>query len=146
MPILFSFTRAASVMALVSCALVGLIGRVAFLQTYGRERTIQRADRQQHQSQTIESRRGSIFDCNGMLMAGTVESQSLFIDAKFMQDCFTEDGKSLVDLDKAIEQLASLIDQDALTISKLLGDRYESRYIKVAEHLDESTVTHIQKM
>jgi cell division protein FtsI/penicillin-binding protein 2 len=146
MPVLFSFTRAASVMALVGCALVALIGRVAFLQTYGRERTIQRADRQQHQSQTIESRRGSIFDCNGMLMAGTVQSQSLFIDAKFMQDCFQEDGKSLVEMDKAMAQLANLIDKDPYELSKMLGDRYESRYIKVAEHLDEQTCIAIEKL
>src|SRR5207253_830009 len=104
---------------------------------YARERTIRSADRQQHQTDILHARRGSIFDSNGMLMAGTVQTEALFIDPCFMQECFQKDGKSLVDLDKAIAQLAGMIDQDPFELSKLLGDRAESRYIKVAEHLDE---------
>src|SRR6185369_4910661 len=134
----FSPIRAAFVLVLVCCALIALTARVAFLQTYGREKTIRRAERQQHQTEPLRARRGSIFDCNGMLMAGTVESQTLFIDPKFMQDCFQEDGKSLVEMDKAIDKLANIIDIEPFQLSKLLGDRYESRYVKVAEHLDES--------
>jgi cell division protein FtsI/penicillin-binding protein 2 len=79
-----------------------------------------------------------------MLMAGTVQSQTLFIDPKFMQDCFQEDGKSLVEMDKAIEKLSNIVDMDAFELSKMLGDRYESRYVKVAEHLDESAVKQIE--
>ena len=54
------------------------------------------------------------------------------LDPKFMQDCFQEDGKSLVEMDKAIDKLASIIDVEPFELSKLLGDRYESRYVKVA--------------
>src|SRR5690349_20711468 len=142
----FSSRRAAVVMSTIAILLIALIGRVAFLQTYGRQKTIQRAERQQHQTETLQSRRGSIFDCNGMLMAGTVQSQSLFIDPKFMQDCFQEDGKSLVEMDKAMEKLANIIDMDAFELSKMLGDRYESRYVKVAEHLDETAVKQINDL
>src|SRR5881275_2501711 len=122
----FSPIRAAFVLVLVCCALVGLVGRVAYLETYGREKTIKRAERQQHQTEILHARRGSIFDCNGMLMAGTVQSQTLFIDPKSMQDCFQEDGKSLVEMDKAMEKLANIVDMDAFELSKMLGDRYES--------------------
>src|SRR5205814_1107829 len=142
----FSTRRARAVMTVIGTLLIALIGRVAFLQTYGREKTIQRADRQQHQNETLHSRRGSIFDCNGMLMAGTVQTQSLFIDPKFMQDCFQEDGKSLIEMDKAMAHLAHLIDQDPFELSKLLGDRATSRYVKVAEHLDETTCNAIEKL
>src|SRR3954471_9480605 len=140
----FSSIRAMLVLVVVCFALTGLVGRVAYLQTYGRERTIKRAERQQHQTEALHARRGSIFDCNGMLMAGTVQSQTLFIDPKFMQDCFQEDGKSLVDMDKAMSKLANIIDLDPFELSKMLGDRYESRYVKVAEHLDESAVKQIE--
>src|SRR5438045_5519501 len=95
----FSPIRAAVVLVIVCCALVGLVGRVAYLQTYGREKTIRKAERQQHQTETLYSRRGCIYDSTGMLMAGTVQTQSLFIDPKFMQDCFQEDGKSLVEME-----------------------------------------------
>src|SRR5204863_4259777 len=135
----FSATRALALICLIGCGLVALIGRVAYLESYGREQTIRRADRQQHQNEILHARRGSIFDSNGMLMAGTVQTQSLFIDPKFMQDCFQEDGKSLIEMDKAMAHLAHLIDQDPFELSKLLGDRATSRYVKVAEHLDETT-------
>src|SRR5579885_3497120 len=142
----FSPIRAAVVLVIVCCALVALVGRVAYLQTYGREQTIRRAERQQHQTEILHARRGSIFDCNGMLMAGTVQSQTLFIDPKFMQDCFQEDGKSLVDMDKAMDKLANIIDVEPFELSKLLGDRAESRYLKVAEKLDESQVKQIEAL
>jgi cell division protein FtsI/penicillin-binding protein 2 len=142
----FSSKRAAGVICAVACALVGLIGRVAYLQTYGREKTIRKAEKQQHQTETLYSRRGCIYDSTGMLMAGTVQTQSLFIDPKFMQDCFQEDGKSLVEMDKAIAELAKIIDTDPFELSKMLGDRYQSRYVKVAEHLDEQTCKAIEKL
>src|SRR4051794_22903032 len=142
----FSARRALVLMCFVGCAFVALVGRVAYLQTYGREQTIRRADRQQHQNEILHARRGSIFDANGMLMAGTVQTQSLFIDPKFMQDCFQEDGKSLGEMDRAMVRLARMIDIDPFELSKMPGDRYESRYVKVAEHLDETTCSAIEKL
>lgn len=142
----FSTTRAAGVMIVIGGFLLGLTGRVAYLQTYGREHTIRRAERQQHQSEIIYSRRGSIFDSTGLLMAGTVQQTCLFVDPKFMQDQFQADGRSLVDMDRALDKLAKLIDRDPFELAKLLSDRYESRYIKVAEHLDETTMREIEAM
>ncbi len=142
----FSAIRAAVTMILIAGGMTALIGRVAYLQTYGREHTIRSAERQQHQSETLYARRGSIFDAAGLLMAGTVQTQSLYIDPKFMQDEFQKDGRSLLDMDKAIEKLAKLIDKDPFTLTQLLGDRYESRYVRVADNLDEATCDAIEKM
>ena len=72
MPI-FSPFRAALIMSVIGVFLVGLTGRVAYLQTYGREQTIRRAERQQHQSETLFARRGSIFDTTGLLMGQTAD-------------------------------------------------------------------------
>src|SRR4029079_14196873 len=107
--LIFSPFRAAMVMVGIGCGLVGLTGRVAYLQTYGREQTIRWGERQQHQNETLFARRGSIFDTTGLLMAGTVQTQCLFIDPKFMQDQFQADGRSLVDMDKAIDKLAPML-------------------------------------
>jgi cell division protein FtsI (penicillin-binding protein 3) len=134
------------VMMVIGCCLVGLTGRVAYLQTYGREQTLRKAERQQHQHETLYARRGSIFDANGMLMAGTVQTMSLYVDPKFMQEEFQSNGRSLVDMDKAVEKLAELIDRDAFEISQLLGDRYTSRFIRIAENLDEATCKRIEAM
>ena len=104
--ITFSPIRAAIVICSIGTLLLTLLGRVGYLQTYGREQTIRRAERQQHQNEILQSRRGSIYDCNGMLMAGTVQSTSLFIDPKFMQDQFEANGRALIDMDEAIAKLA----------------------------------------
>src|SRR3954471_11522553 len=113
----FSPIRAAFTMVLIACALGALIGRVAYLQTYGREQMIRSAERQQHQSETLYARRGSIFDSTGLLMAGTVQTTSLYVDPKFMQDEFQTDGRSLIDLDKAVDKLAKMIDKDPFELT-----------------------------
>lgn len=142
----FSAIRAAAVFGGIGLFLLLLTGRVAYLQTYGREQNLRKAERQQHQLETLYARRGSIFDTNGMLLAGSVQTMSLFVDPKFMQEEFQADGRSLVDMDKAVERLAKLIDRDAFEISKMLGDRYESRFIKVADNLDEATCRAIEQL
>jgi cell division protein FtsI/penicillin-binding protein 2 len=142
----FSAVRASIVLGLIACAMIALTGRVAFLQTYGRERTIRRAERQQHQGEILHHRRGSIFDSTGMLMAGTVQLQSLFVDPKFMHECFQEDGKSLVDMDKALAQLADIIEMDPLELSIIVGDRSRDRFVRIAENLNESICREINKL
>jgi cell division protein FtsI (penicillin-binding protein 3) len=143
---MFSPLRSAIAMTVIGCFLVGLTGRVAYLQTYGREQTLRKAERQQHQNETLYARRGSIFDANGMLMAGTVQTMTLFIDPKFMQEEFQSNGRSLVDMDKAVEKLAALIDRDAYELSQLLGDRYTARFVRIADNLDERTCAEILKL
>ncbi len=142
----FSPSRATFVMLGITVLLTALIGRVVFLQTYGRQQTLDRAERQQHTKETISARRGGIFDSTGMLMAGTVQTRTLFVDPKFMQDQFQKEGHSLAEMDECVAKLAKIVDKSPFELSKLLGDRAESRFVKVAEHLDESTVAQIEKM
>lgn len=134
------------VVLLIVGLFAALIGRVGYLQTYGRDATISRADRQQHLVMNLPARRGNIDDRNGLIMAGSVETRNLFIDPKFMQDAFQEDGRSLNDMDDALGKLAKIIDKDPFELAKLLGDRATSRFVKVAEDLDDGTVQQIQAM
>jgi len=142
----FSPNAAKAVIVVIVGLFACLIGRVAYLQTYGRETTIARADRQQHLLLNLPARRGVIYDRNGLIMAGSIETHDLFIDPKFMQDCYQEDGHSLVEMDQAINSLAGLIGQDSFKLSQMLGDRATSRFVKVAENLDDETVQQIQAM
>jgi cell division protein FtsI/penicillin-binding protein 2 len=142
----FSPTRAAGVLIVLVGLFTLLIGRVAYLQTYGRQQTIARADRQQHQTEVLQARRGCVYDRNGILMAGTVQTSTLYADPKFMQDSYQSDGKSLVEMDDAVDQLAKLIHKKSFELSVLFSDRSQSRYLKVAEDLDENTVEQIQKL
>jgi len=79
-------------------------------------------------------------------MAGTVQTSTLYADPKFMQDSFQEDGRNLVEMDDAVAQLARIIHKKSSELSMLFSDRSESRYLKVAENLDENTVEQIQKL
>jgi cell division protein FtsI/penicillin-binding protein 2 len=142
----FCTARAAAVFISIGLFFVALTGRVAYLQTYGREQTIRKAERQQHENEPLYARRGSIFDSTGMLMAGTVQTRTLFADPKFMQDEFQKNGHSLVELDDALAKLSKLIDKDPLEISQLMGDRYTSRFVRLADHLDDSTCAAIEKL
>src|SRR5688500_1220499 len=139
-------TRAAIILAGLGLVLAGMTGRIAYLQTHGRQQTIRKAERQQHQVATLQARRGSIFDRSGMMLAGTIQTSSLFIDPKFMQDSFQADGRSLVEMDTAIEKLSRLIDRDPYEISQLLGDRYESRFVRLADNLDDATCAAIDQL
>ncbi len=135
----FSLARAAFVISLFCIAFVALGARVAYLQTYNRQQTIGRAERQQHQDQVLRARRGSIFDANSILMAGTVQTQTLYVDPKFMQQVYEGEGRSLIQMDEDIEKLATIIDRDSFEISQILSDRATSRFVKLAEKLDEPT-------
>lgn len=142
----FSPIRAAITMFAIVTCLVALIGRVIYLQTYGRQQTIRRAERQQHQYEPLYSRRGSIFDACGLLMAGTVQTTSLFIDPSFMAEWFDENGHTSADWRKAIASLARLIDKTPGELEKLLSDRSESRYVRVADNIDDQTRAAINKL
>src|SRR5476651_361980 len=98
----FSSTRAAAVLIVIGGLLVTLVGRVAYLQTLGRQQTIHRAERQQHQTESLQARRGGIYDCNGILMAGTIQTETLYVDPAFMQSSYQEPGHSLVEMDDGI--------------------------------------------
>ena len=126
------------------CALFSaLVARVAYLQTYGRQMTIRRAERQQHQAIALQARRGGIFDANGILMAGTVQTRTLYVDPKFMTDSYSIPPRSLVQMDDAISQLAKILDKEPYTLSQLLSDQAAKRYVKVADSLDDETTDRI---
>ena len=70
-----SHVRAGVILTLVSAALVVLVGRVAYLQTYGRQNTILKAERQHYRNEILPARRGGIFDTHGVLLACTIQKQ-----------------------------------------------------------------------
>src|SRR5688500_5194766 len=142
----FSKTRAGAVFVGIALLMAALLGRVVYLQTHGRQNTIAKAERQQHTTDKLLARRGAIFDSTGMLMAGTVQTRTLFIDPKFMQDQFQKEGRSLNDMDEAVAKLANLVDKNPFEISQMLGDRAESRFVKIAENLDEDLCVAIEKL
>ena len=43
----------------------------------------------------LPARPGTIFDRNGLVLAGTIQTKGLFIDPKFMQDFYQSECHSL---------------------------------------------------
>jgi cell division protein FtsI/penicillin-binding protein 2 len=142
----FSPKRAAAVMLVLIFGLAGMSARVAYLQTYGRARIINWADRQQHITEKLVSRRGSIYDANGCLMAGTIQTKNLYVDPKFMHECFQTDGKNLGEMDEAVKRLARLLDKEPFALAQQLAEKYESRYLRIAENLDDKACAEIEKL
>jgi cell division protein FtsI (penicillin-binding protein 3) len=141
-----SITRSGIILSAICVMFLALIGRVAYLQTYGRQQTIRRADRQQHQREILPARRGSIFDRNGIELAGTIQTRACFVDPKFMQDVYQQDRHSLVEMDAAIAKLAKVLEKDSFELSQLLSDRFDSRFVKVAENLDDETCDRVKRL
>jgi len=145
--IALSTTRASIVFGLLVVAFAALLGRVGYLQSWGAQKNIARAERQQFQREPLYARRGSVFDRNGMLMAGTVQSQSLFVDPKFMAEQFEREGREpLLAMDEAVAKLCHYIDRSPLEVSQLLGDRAQARFVRLADNLDENTIKEIDKL
>ncbi len=142
----FSPLRAGGILVVLVALLGTLVGRVAFLQTYGRQAYIRAAERQHHQSMTLRARPGSIFDSNGIMMAGSVQTQTLYCDPKFMQECYQTDGRTLADMDDDVTKLSRMLDLNPIEISTTLGDRATSRFIKLAENLDDPTVQRVNAL
>ena len=146
----FSKTRAKLVLAVLGVSLIGMTGRVAYLQTYGRQKTIRSAERQQHVSETTPARRGTLFASDGSPLALTVQAMSLYVDPKFMiQQYQAPDEKGVLrDLDKDLKKLAEFIDKDASDLIDLIGSKADSRYLRIAgaEKLDDRTCQEIRKL
>lgn len=142
-----SSLRAVLVLVILGVVLAGLGGRVAFLQSKGSVQNVPRAKRQQFQSEPLFARRGSVFDRNGLLMAGTVQSQSLFVDPKFMAEQFAAEGRDpYLATDDAAARLAGIVGRDAFEVAKVLSDKSGSRFVRIADNLDEAAIARIETL
>ncbi len=142
----FSSRRAGVVLACVAAVLFCLTGRVAYLQTYTREQTIRRLERQTHMNEVQFARRGTIFDATGNVLAGTVQQQALFVDPKFMFECFADQKLSPEEIRQRIHGLADLIDYDRQELLDLLYRRSESRFIRLMDAISDDYLEALRKL
>lgn len=135
----FSDGRARIVLITIAILLTGMIGRVAYLQTYGRQKTIKWAERQQHTAIRSIARRGTILSSNGYPMAATVQTTSLYVDPSFLLQQYQQDRRNLNQMDGDLRKMCKLVDCNVDDLIELIGARSETRYLKVAENLDPKT-------
>ena len=65
---------------------------------------------------------------------------------EFLFDHYQTDGRSLVQMDAAVEQLARVIHGSAADISGKLSDRSDARYLKLAEAVDAPTADAVRTL
>jgi cell division protein FtsI/penicillin-binding protein 2 len=126
--------------------MLGLLGRVWWLQTVVRDDIIERADRQQHLTERLSARRGSIFDSTGQLLAGTIQVESVFVDPKAMIDGYTGRPGGQASLDRDLASLAGLIEIEPFQLTQQIGEAYPSRFMKIADDVDRNTLIAIRKL
>lgn len=142
----FSTRRASLVFVTLGVAFAALVVRVAYLQTVGRKNTLAKAERQQHQTVALESRRGGIFDRNGFALALTIQKQDLFVDPHFMAEVFDQDGRGAEAMDEAVLKLAHLLDLDTADLAHKIIDNSDSRFIRIAQDVDDARAAEVVKL
>jgi cell division protein FtsI (penicillin-binding protein 3) len=75
-----------AIIGVVLAALVGLVGRLIYINTHHGPRLLARADRQQRSVVPLKHRRGLIVDCRGRIMSGTLLRKSVFADPMILPD------------------------------------------------------------
>jgi cell division protein FtsI (penicillin-binding protein 3) len=141
----FSTRRAAVVFVTLGVIFAALVGRVAYLQTIGRQQTMGKAERQQHQTATLYARRGGIFDRNGFAFALTVQKQDLFVDPHYFIAAYDQDPRGVAAMDEQVFRLAQILDRKPLELSEQMMDR-DCRFLRIARDLDDTQIAEILKL
>src|SRR5215212_2461025 len=133
----FSDARARVVLVGIAFLLVGMIGRVAYLQSYGRQKTIAWAERQQHTAIQSIARRGTILSRNGYPLAATVQTTSLYVDPRFLLQQYQREKRNLNQMDGDLRKMCKMVDCNVDQLIELIGARPGSRYLRVAEGVEQ---------
>jgi len=142
----FSLHRAGLALGAIAALLAGMTLRVAYLQTYGRQKMVLHAERQQHTTQVSPAHRGNITDRNGLLMATSVLTQTIYLDPQFMIQRYQEPPRDLARMQRDLGTLAELLDLDAEALREIVRARPEARFVRIAENRDERTAAAVLKL
>ncbi len=128
--------RIGLVLGLIAACMLGLIGRVAYLQTRFASEMGDRVERQHRSVSGLAARRGSIFDRNGLMLAGTTLERNVFADPKFLHDEFDKTGRPLTELDASLERVAERLAADPDDVAMAVTGRPNRRYVPLAREMD----------
>ena len=145
-PTRFATARAGVSLGVIALLLLTLLGRVYWLQTRERARILDKADRQQHLTERLPARRGSIFDSTGQLLAGAIQTQTVFIDPKDIIDAYQDRPGGQIQLEADLVPLGTLIERDPFDLLQAIGEKYPGRYLEIAHDVDSRVIAEIDKL
>src|SRR5262245_48244854 len=105
--------------AIVACAFLGLLGRLAHLQVVKHEEYSRLAESQHAKTIPLKARRGPILDRNGQVLAVSAKAESLYALTSHI-----DDGEALA------ARLAPLLREPAGEITKRLDSGKRFVYVK----------------
>jgi cell division protein FtsI (penicillin-binding protein 3) len=119
--------------AFLACAILGLLGRLAFLQVVKHEEYSRLAESQQAKTIPLGARRGTIFDRNGQVLGVSARAESLYVLTSRV-----EDPRGLA------ARLAPLLGEPAGEIAKRLDSA--RRFVPVKRRLPPDVVEAIRNL
>lgn len=124
-----------SVLLVVVAMLIGLGGRVAYLNSPDRSHFTAKALRQQRGGTPLSARRGMIMDATGRVVALSRQTPTVFVDPALVDD-----------VDKLSAALAVRVSRPADEIAESIRRRADKRYVVVATDVDKVTADAVRAM
>lgn len=143
---MFSPSKAGAVFALLLTLMAALCVRAAWLAAAPDSRILALTDRQHHRIVPIPARRGTVFDRHMLVMAGTVQTRTVFVDPAFLIAHYQQPGRSLTELDDKLLQLSAMLDLDSVELLQQIEQRPDRRFLRLAEHLGDDADEHIRRI
>ncbi|MEK7731438.1 MAG: hypothetical protein AAB363_06230, partial [Planctomycetota bacterium] len=136
-PSIDQFQRRAGVVLLLCSAflLLGLGGRLVYINTTLRDRLLGIAERQQRGGSTIPARRGMVLDVRGRVVAATEQHPDVFVDPARVED-----------IDEFANRLSPRVNMPAAQIAEKIRRRPQSRFVVIASGVDDITAEAVRAM
>ncbi len=133
----FKKQRRISAVLLVALVLLllGLAGRVVFINTSMREKLVDIVSRQQAGHRRIPARRGMIVDARGRVLATTRIKHNVFVDPSLVDD-----------IDALAGKLSSIVDKPRAEIARRIRQRSGTRYVSIATLVDDVTASALRDL
>lgn len=128
--------KLAVVFGLVVFLLLGLIGRLMYIEHTKGEQYQKKVLAQQYNSAVIPYQRGNITDCKGTLLATSVDVYNVVLDCKVINSSGTDQEAINKTIDATVDALVTCFPQLSETeIRGYISERPDSQYVVLAKKL-----------
>ncbi len=131
----FQKRAGAVLLSVAMILLLGLGGRVVYINTVLRDRLNGIAERQQQGGSVIAARRGMILDSRGRVVAATERRPDVFVDPARLEN-----------VDEFVRKLSPRVNMPAAEIAEKIRRRPQSRFIIIASGVDDITAEAVRAL
>jgi cell division protein FtsI/penicillin-binding protein 2 len=141
----------AALLSVVALVLVGMGGRLVYIQQYKGPPLLELAARQQYGSTTVPARRGMILDRTGRVVAASRRTHDVFVDPSLLEvpDGLSQEDAERLKNDLALElasELAAKLNLQAEDVFEKLTKRKNARFVVIAEAVDDVSLDAVRAL